>query len=236
MILFVKSALLLLSATIFFHGFKAPTPAVDSKRDVYKGQVFEHVVHIIVYAGQSVFIGSMLGHVLVMLSLSYFPAGREHIVPMICANPSVSLSALSSLNPAFLSSVALVVAGGSLRMWCYRTLGRHFTFQVTILEGHKLVTSGPYAVVRHPSYTGGCAMIVGASLLFFARDGFVTACRVQDTPAVWLVRFWRVLAPYAAFGLIRRAWVEDAQLKHNFGQAWEAYRKAVPYRFVPYLL
>ena len=48
MLLLIKSGLLLLSAAIFFHGFKAPTPAVDSKRDVYKGQVFEHVVHIIV--------------------------------------------------------------------------------------------------------------------------------------------------------------------------------------------
>ncbi|CAD6904965.1 unnamed protein product, partial [Tilletia caries] len=54
--------------------------------------------------------------------------------------------------------------GGGLRYWCYRELSHFFTFTLAILDDHRIVSSGPYAVVRHPSYTGlflvASAMIV----------------------------------------------------------------------------
>ncbi|KAF9644887.1 hypothetical protein BDM02DRAFT_829359, partial [Thelephora ganbajun] len=51
----------------------------------------------------------------------------------------------------------------ALRLFSFRTLGRHFTYQLAILPSHKLVTTGPYAYIRHPSYVAlplivsGCA-------------------------------------------------------------------------------
>ena len=50
---------------------------------------------------------------------------------------------------------AVALAGVALRIWSVRTLGRYFRRSVTIESDHELVTRGPYAVVRHPSYTGG---------------------------------------------------------------------------------
>ena len=47
----------------------------------------------------------------------------------------------------------VIISGGLLRLHCYRTLGRFFTFDVSIHEGHQLVTTGSYSIVRHPSYT-----------------------------------------------------------------------------------
>jgi protein-S-isoprenylcysteine O-methyltransferase Ste14 len=45
------------------------------------------------------------------------------------------------------------IMGGSLRVLCFRTLGRFFTFDLAVQTGQKVIQSGPYAYVRHPSYS-----------------------------------------------------------------------------------
>jgi len=52
---------------------------------------------------------------------------------------------------------------------CYRTLGRHFTFQLSIKRNHTLVKDGPYAVVRHPGYTGYLLMVLGMLIWFLSE-------------------------------------------------------------------
>jgi protein-S-isoprenylcysteine O-methyltransferase Ste14 len=57
----------------------------------------------------------------------------------------------------------LVIAGGAFAVWASRTLGRSLTpFPKPVGAG--LVTSGPFAVVRHPVYTGGLVLFSGYSL------------------------------------------------------------------------
>ncbi|ORZ11628.1 hypothetical protein BCR44DRAFT_1385271, partial [Catenaria anguillulae PL171] len=46
------------------------------------------------------------------------------------------------------------LCGVGLRQWAFRTLADKFTYAVTIVPGHELVTSGPYARLMHPGYTG----------------------------------------------------------------------------------
>lgn len=58
-------------------------------------------------------------------------------------------------------SVSLVAAGSLLRLWCYRTLGKYFTFHVTIFKDHQLITTGPYKHLVHPSYLGGALNFLG---------------------------------------------------------------------------
>src|SRR4051794_37745232 len=48
----------------------------------------------------------------------------------------------------------LLAAGLGLRWWAIRTLGKFFTVDVAVHKEHRLVTAGPYAWLRHPSYTG----------------------------------------------------------------------------------
>ncbi|KAI8056082.1 hypothetical protein BDF22DRAFT_653775 [Syncephalis plumigaleata] len=50
--------------------------------------------------------------------------------------------------------VLLCVIGFEFREWSMRVLGRFFTLKLGISEGHYLVDTGPYRLLRHPSYTG----------------------------------------------------------------------------------
>src|SRR5437588_234043 len=50
--------------------------------------------------------------------------------------------------------VVLFAAGGALRLWPVFVLGHRFSGLVAIQPGHRLVTSGVYGVIRHPSYLG----------------------------------------------------------------------------------
>jgi protein-S-isoprenylcysteine O-methyltransferase Ste14 len=58
--------------------------------------------------------------------------------------------------------VILLAAGGALRIWPVFVLGHRFSGLVTIQPGHKLVTSGVYGVIRHPSYLGLLVNSLGA--------------------------------------------------------------------------
>ena len=49
---------------------------------------------------------------------------------------------------------AMIIAGLAFRAWAVNTLGKYFTATVQIVEDHKLIRTGPYGIVRHPSYAG----------------------------------------------------------------------------------
>ncbi len=59
----------------------------------------------------------------------------------------------------------MLASGFTLRVWSVRTLGRFFKFRVVVQEGHEVVESGPYAWVRHPSYTGMVLCAAGLGLM-----------------------------------------------------------------------
>ena len=61
--------------------------------------------------------------------------------------------------------VLLVALGAGFRFWAIITLGRYFRAVVHIQEGHRVVRSGPYRVLRHPSYTGLLIATLGVALL-----------------------------------------------------------------------
>lgn len=42
------------------------------------------------------------------------------------------------VTPSFLLGSTLMILGGAIRLVCYRTLNRHFTFELTILDNHKV--------------------------------------------------------------------------------------------------
>jgi protein-S-isoprenylcysteine O-methyltransferase Ste14 len=60
---------------------------------------------------------------------------------------------------------ALVAAGAAFAIWARVTLGRNWSVEVTFKEDHELVESGPYALVRHPIYTGLLTMALGTVLV-----------------------------------------------------------------------
>ena len=67
--------------------------------------------------------------------------------------------------------VVLFAAGGALRIWPVFVLGHRFSGLVAIQPGHKLVTSGVYGVIRHPSYLGLLVNSLGWALAFRSGVG-----------------------------------------------------------------
>jgi len=71
------------------------------------------------------------------------------------------------VNPPLLAwAMLLVVAAGvALCVWARLHLGRLWSDTVTRKEGHRVVDTGPYRLVRHPIYTGFIVMDLGLALL-----------------------------------------------------------------------
>ncbi|HVZ26581.1 MAG TPA: isoprenylcysteine carboxylmethyltransferase family protein [Sediminibacterium sp.] len=145
--------------------------------------------------------------ILLMTSLSVVAAVWEWAYR---TDPSVS-----SL-PLTLAGAALLVSGIFIRVWAIQTLGKHFTATVTLTEGHRLVRSGPYRLVRHPSYLGAFAAIVG-------------------TP-VFLNAHWAILVAVLAMSLAYylRIGVEEKMLLDNFGQEYQEYMQHTK-RIIPFI-
>ena len=59
---------------------------------------------------------------------------------------------------------ARIVAGLALRWYSIIYLGRFFTVNVAIATDHRLIDTGPYRFIRHPSYTGALMAFGGVGL------------------------------------------------------------------------
>jgi protein-S-isoprenylcysteine O-methyltransferase Ste14 len=73
----------------------------------------------------------------------------------------------------------VVLAGAAFTVWARVTLGRNWSAEVTFKRDHELVQSGPYALVRHPIYTGVIVMGLGTAINYGQTIGLallVTLC------------------------------------------------------------
>jgi protein-S-isoprenylcysteine O-methyltransferase len=110
-------------------------------------------------------------------------------------------------EPVFVAAMALFWFGLLLYVWSVLTLGGNFRTTVQLLEGHRLVTRGPYRILRHPAYTGG--------IVLFAGIGFATGNWISAAAASLAV----------AIGYARRIHVEEIALGEKFGAEFEAHRR-----------
>jgi protein-S-isoprenylcysteine O-methyltransferase Ste14 len=107
-------------------------------------------------------------------------------------------------------TVALAVASVWLVASAVRTLGKQWALAARLVEGHKLITEGPYGFVRNPIYTGMLGMLVATGL---AMEHWVA------------LDFAVVLF---AVGLVIRVRSEEKLLRAAFGEEFEDYAKRVP--------
>ena len=91
---------------------------------------------------------------------------------------------------------AITVAGLAIAVWARVHLGRNWSPAPSVKEHHELVTSGPYAFVRHPIYTGVIAMALGTALtgsLFgigvFIFGGIIFILRISKEEKIMLELF-----------------------------------------------
>jgi protein-S-isoprenylcysteine O-methyltransferase Ste14 len=62
------------------------------------------------------------------------------------------------------TGLALTVPGCVFAVWARVSLGTNWSGRATVKAGHELVTSGPYALARHPIYTGLIVAVAGTAL------------------------------------------------------------------------
>jgi protein-S-isoprenylcysteine O-methyltransferase Ste14 len=108
-----------------------------------------------------------------------------------------------------IAGAILALTGALFSAWSKTVLGRHFSPQLGVQEGHRLITTGPYAVVRHPMYLGIIDFIIGTALylndvaLFGAGLLFIAYLSAQSR-------------------------VEERLFDDHFGAEWRAYRERTP--------
>ena len=66
-----------------------------------------------------------------------------------------------------------MVAGLLFAVWAREHLGRNWSRSVTIKQNHELITTGPYAAIRHPIYTGILAGFLGTAIALSEVRGFI---------------------------------------------------------------
>jgi len=139
-----------------------------------------------------------------------------------------------NLTPLFILGTTSVSLAALLRRACYRAMGRQFTFQLSIRPDHKLITWGPYAIVRHPSYVGTFAVFAGVFMTNMAKGSWIRESGVLETTAGKVaVSFGIAGMLHTVYALLSRAPVEDRLMKKEFGSEWDAWAEKVPWRVIP---
>ncbi|EKM52177.1 uncharacterized protein PHACADRAFT_262686 [Phanerochaete carnosa HHB-10118-sp] len=139
-----------------------------------------------------------------------------------------------AMSPAFAIGTLLMVIGSLIRSVSYKYLGRHFTFQLAIQKNHKLITSGPYSVVRHPGYTGGWIYMVGVVISQLGPGSLYAELGLWRNPLGFLAGVCQIaFTVHISLTSIFRMPKEDLALLEEFGDEWLAWAKHTPHRFVP---
>ncbi|KAJ7712049.1 hypothetical protein B0H16DRAFT_1391764 [Mycena metata] len=233
----LKGVLVIAAGLAHNYGLKPPTGHTpEHAKAVYRGQYFERMVFIWALATRVVAMALSVFHILVMVDAEFPRQIPPPILELICPYPTQSIHTLRHLNVSFALGVSVMVLASLLRAWCFNTLGRLFTYRVAITSNHVLVQTGPYAYVRHPSYTGVFLMLPSAAVTYLLSPGnYVAECGIGLTPWRWLIIYWVVCCLYSVIALVKRGSVEDRMMEAAFGDEWRKYREKVPSAFVPYV-
>jgi protein-S-isoprenylcysteine O-methyltransferase Ste14 len=114
------------------------------------------------------------------------------------------------------AGAAVATFGMGLRIWSVATLGRYFTYVVKVTPDQKVVETGPYRLIRHPSYTGGILIGLGIGL----------SLRLPIAPAV--------IGVTSFLGYWVRMRIEERALAEGIGEPYRAYMRRT-WRLLPFV-
>lgn len=149
---------------------------------------------------------SLLGIALQMCGyfLVWFqPPGRPFLPPVDVLSGSIGIVFA-------VLTIALAAASAWLIASAVRTLGKQWAVAARLVEGHKLITEGPYRYLRNPIYTGMFGMLIATGLAMEHWIALIVA----------IVLF--------AIGMVIRVRSEEKLLRDAFGQEFEDYARRVP--------
>ena len=116
-----------------------------------------------------------------------------------------------ALNIAFqVIAILLIVSSVIFEVLAFRELGKQWSLQARVLEGHLLIKTGAYSIVRHPIYTGLLGRLLATGLTFS--------------------RWGTILIAVAVFviGTKIRTVSEERLLREAFGEEFDAWKSKVP--------
>ena len=116
----------------------------------------------------------------------------------------------------FFIGLFVLVCGSLLRRHCFRVLGSFFTGAVMIQSDHRVIDTGAYRWVRHPSYTAALLLVLGIAV---ALDSWLGA--VVSFVVAFLVYSYR-------------AHVEEQALLASLGDPYARFM-ATRKRFIPFI-
>jgi protein-S-isoprenylcysteine O-methyltransferase len=105
-------------------------------------------------------------------------------------------------------AVALAIGGAAFALWARFYLGGNWSAAITVKQDHQLVCNGPYAVVRHPIYTGFLCAILGTALYVGQVRGLVAVA-------------------LAFIGWKLKSIQEESFMREQFGSEYDAYSARV---------
>jgi len=117
----------------------------------------------------------------------------------------------------FWLGILLMGAGIALRLYAIFVLGAFFTVTVAVAPEQPVVETGPYRLIRHPSYSGILLILLGFALCF----------------TNWLSLL--VIMGCALPGLCYRIHVEEHTLQQHLGQRYQDYMQRTK-RLIPFVL
>jgi protein-S-isoprenylcysteine O-methyltransferase Ste14 len=112
-----------------------------------------------------------------------------------------------------IAAIVIAILSLWLSIAAIRTLGKQWTYVARVIEGHRLITEGPYNMVRNPIYLAMFGALVATGLVFSKWWAFFPAV------AVFLVGTWI------------RIRSEEKLLCATFGQEWTDYTRRAPALF-----
>jgi protein-S-isoprenylcysteine O-methyltransferase Ste14 len=116
----------------------------------------------------------------------------------------------------FWLGAAVTIAGILFAVWAREHLGSNWSRSVTIKQDHELITTGPYAVVRHPIYTGILTGFLGMAIAISQVRGLIVFVLI-------FIAFWIKLR------------MEEQWMRSQFGEAYDTYAHRTT-ALVPYIL
>lgn len=125
------------------------------------------------------------------------------------------LDPLSALALGEAAGIALLMAASvALFAWASRTMGRNWSIVARTRSDHELVTTGPFAYVRHPIYSAMALLLIALAIGFGAELRLI------------------ITLPLYALGTWLRIVEEEKLLRATFGDSYETYAARVK-RFAP---
>jgi protein-S-isoprenylcysteine O-methyltransferase Ste14 len=197
-----------------------PTPHIRNHKD------FALQISILPNLREYGFVALAVAHII--LTTKYPPKSN-----ILCPHPE-------NLNPKYFTWstytkawIGIIYVAGALRILAFNSLGKSFTFELA--KPDKLITTGLYAYMQHPSYLPDGLITLANVALFANLDGWVgTFLPLQ------MVELWSKTKPLClALAVLiwstvisMRIREEEAMLHDAFGEEWKDWHQRTA-RFIP---